>query len=86
LLFFNFFALLCNVLKERIMKKLFGLFIILIIVKCYVETRVTGIGSWQFRDSNSLFEGCLSILITAALIYGAKMGRKEPDELALKSK
>jgi hypothetical protein len=68
------------------MKKLFGLIIILIVVKCYVETRVTGIGSWQFRDSNSLFEGCLSILITIALIYGAKMGRNEPDEMAIKNK
>jgi len=63
------------------MKKLIGFLFVLIVVKCYAMASVEQFDLPLVLNHNDLpLEGVVSIIITIAIIYGAKIGRIHQKE------
>ena len=57
------------------MKKLIGIFLVLIVIKCYALTKVAAPNLLILNDNELPLEGGVSIIIAVSLIYGSKVGR-----------
>ncbi|MFP5041676.1 hypothetical protein [Parasediminibacterium sp. JCM 36343] len=59
------------------MKKLFGVILVLIVIKCFGMTNAANFSPIVLNQSEIPFEGVISIIIAIGIIYGAKVGREE---------
>lgn len=57
------------------MKKLLGIFLVLIVIKCYAIAKVAAPSLLVLNDNELPIEGGVSIIIAISLIYGSKVGR-----------
>lgn len=57
------------------MKKLLGVFLVLIVIKCYAMAKVAAPNLLVLNDNELPIEGGVSIIIAISLIYGSKVGR-----------
>ena len=57
------------------MKKLLGVFLVLIVIKCYAVSKLTAPNLLVLNDNELPIEGGVSIIIAVSLIYGSKVGR-----------
>ena len=57
------------------MKKLLGVFLVLIVIKCYAVAKLTAPNLLVLNDNELPIEGGVSIIIAVSLIYGSKVGR-----------
>jgi hypothetical protein len=57
------------------MKKILGLFLVLIVLKCYASNKSFGINPILLNDNEIPIEGGVSVIIAVSMIYGAKSGR-----------
>ena len=62
------------------MKKLLGVILILIVIKCYAMTKAPNVNPISLNDNEVPFEGGVSILIAVGVIYGSRVGRQEQKE------
>ncbi len=62
------------------MKKLLGVILILIVIKCYAMTKAPNVNPIALNDNEVPFEGGVSILIAVGVIYGSRVGRQEQKE------
>jgi|GEM_PF-1852750 len=62
------------------MKKLLGVILILIVIKCYAMTKAPNVNPIALNDNEVPFEGGVSILIAVGVIYGSKIGRQEQND------
>jgi hypothetical protein len=57
------------------MKKLLGVILILIVIKCYAIVKAPNVNPIALNDNEVPFEGGVSILIAVGVIYGSRVGR-----------
>ena len=62
------------------MKKLLGIFLVLIVIKCYAITKVAAPNLLVLNDNELPVEGGISVIIAVSLIYGSKVGRSIQKE------
>ncbi len=62
------------------MKKLLGVVLFLIVVKCYGISQKPNFKLEVPSSEEVPFEGGMSLLIACGIIYGARIGRHEPVE------
>jgi len=81
----NKFHNLCSLLvlkktPQLKMKKLLGVILILIVIKCYAMTKAPNVNPIALDDREVTFEGGVSILIAVGVIYGSKVGRNQQKQ------
>jgi len=62
------------------MKKLLGVILILIVIKCYAMTKAPNVNPIELNDREVTFEGGISVLIAVGVIYGSKVGRNQQKQ------
>ena len=62
------------------MKKILGVFLVLIVIKCYAMAKVVAPNLLVLNDNELPLEGGVSILIAVSLIYGSRVGRQMQQE------
>ena len=62
------------------MKKILGVFLVLIVIKCYAMAKVAAPNLLVLNDNELPLEGGVSILIAVSLIYGSRVGRQMQQE------
>jgi hypothetical protein len=62
------------------MKKLLGVILILIVIKCYAFNSASGLNPLALNEKEVTFEGGISILIAVGVIYGSKVGRSQQKQ------
>ncbi len=62
------------------MKKLLGVILILIVIKCYAMTKSPNVNPIALNDKEFTFEGGISVLIAVGVIYGSKVGRNQQKQ------
>ena len=62
-------------IPHKTMKKLLGVFLVLIVIKCYAMAKVAVPNLLVLNDNELPIEGGISVIIAVSLIYGSKVGR-----------
>ena len=62
------------------MKKLLGIFLVLIVIKCYAVGKAIAPNLLILNDNELPVEGGISVIIAVSLIYGSKVGRNIQEQ------